>query len=107
MRRLLPLISALLVVLTFWASTSARASEASVPQVAATAHFDGDHDQVPADEHGPAPHHHNMCAADQIGMPASTSPATAEIETLSAARPTRAPPLSSAELGASLRPPIA
>lgn len=107
MRRFLPFISAILVLLTFWAGTVARAAEPSVTPVAAAAHFDGDHDQVPADEHGPVPHHHGICHADQIGLTSANVAPMAEPVCVRAERPSAAPSLSSAEPGSALRPPIA
>lgn len=108
MRRLLPLIASLMVVLTFWSATAAFASDGVGPAMVGSAiHFEGDRDQVPADDHKSEPHHHGACHADTIGLPVGLAPAgveTAEKSSLHAATPHS---VASAEPDTSLRPPIA
>jgi hypothetical protein len=108
MRHLLPLIASFMVVLIVWSGSSAHAIEPIAPLTAeAGSHFDGDHDQVPADDHQPVPHHHGICHADQIGLPAALAPADAEEagETSFQAAISLDSPLACP--GAALRPPIA
>lgn len=108
MRRLLPLLASLMLVLTLWSGVAAHASETVEPAIAeAVAHFDGDRDQVPADEHGSVPHHHGICHADHVGIPAALAPADAHAGDCAPfrAKPALLPP--SAATGAELRPPIA
>ena len=108
MRRLLPLISCLMLALVLFSGTTAHAAEAAGSGATEVlGHYDGDRDQVPADEHGSVPHHHGICHADHVGLPAGL--ASPGIETAAEAALQIAPPTHhpSAEPGAALRPPIA
>lgn len=109
MRRLVPLISCLMLALILFSGTAAHAVEAAGTATTsqALAHFDGDGDQVPADEHGAVPHHHGICHGDHIGLPAGLAPPGVETIIASALRMASPAPHPSAELGAALRPPIA
>lgn len=72
MRRLMPLISAFMLVLTLWTGSAAHAAEAlecGDATAAAAGHFDGDDDEVPADSGKAAPHHHNICHGHCLGVP--------------------------------------
>lgn len=72
MRRILPLVSALMLMLVIWTGSAAHAAEAfSCAEVAASAegHFDGDSDEVPADGDKAAPHHHSACHGHCVGTP--------------------------------------
>jgi len=108
MRQLLHLFASCVIVLTFWSATVAHAADAAGPATMdAGIHFEGDRDEVPADQHKSTPHHHAACDAHQMGIPAalaSASPVPVEADPIRAA-PVRG--LSSAEPDATLRPPIA
>lgn len=108
MRRVLPLIAAVMVMLTLWSGTAAHAAEDLRPAAAEMAmHFDGDGDEAPADDHGTVPHHHGICHADHVGIPAAL--AANQIEDAEANRPHDLAEAfaASADLGAAIRPPIA
>jgi hypothetical protein len=108
MRRLLPLLASFMVVLIVWSGTSAHAAEPIAPvTVEAGTHFDGDRDQVPADDHQPAPHHHGICHADHVGLPAALAPAGGEAADKASFQSANALDSPSACPGAALRPPIA
>ncbi|GLR47643.1 hypothetical protein [Sphingomonas astaxanthinifaciens] len=71
MRRILPFLSALMLVLVLWTGSAAQAAEAiGCAEVAASAegHFDGDGDQVPADGDKATPHHHGACHGHCVGV---------------------------------------
>jgi hypothetical protein len=108
MRKLLPIVASLMLALVLFSGTRAHAAEAAgVAETEIIAHFEGDGDQAPADEHGPAPHHHGLCHADHVGIAADLGARElighAEVAPL-ASGPLHLP---SASLGAALRPPIA
>lgn len=108
MRRLLPLIASLMVVLTFWSASAAFASDGVGPAMVGSAiHFEGDRDQVPADDHKSVPHHHGACHADTIGLPAGLAPVSVDTQHKSSLHPAPPHSLPSAEPDTSLRPPIA
>lgn len=72
MRRLLPLISALMLVLVLWTGSAAHAAEAlDCGDVASSTagHFEGDRDQVPADSDKATPHHHSACHGHCTAVP--------------------------------------
>lgn len=108
MRRFLSIIAAFMVMLTLWSATTAHAAEDLRPAASEMAvHFDGDGDEAPADEHGTVPHHHGICHADHVGIPAALEPDAHDVA--GAVRPNGARDSfrASADLGAALRPPIA
>ena len=72
MRRLLPLISAFMLVLVLWTGTSAHAAEAMDCAEVTTSeagHFEGDGDEVPGDSDQATPHHHSACHGHCIAVP--------------------------------------
>jgi hypothetical protein len=75
--------------------------------MAAAVHFDGDGDQAPADEHGSVPHHHGICHADHVGLPAGLTPPAPDLSANASPRAASSLDLPSAGPGAALRPPIA
>ena len=110
MRRLLPLISAFMLVLVLWTGTAAHAAEAvecDETSVAAAGHFEGDGDEVPADSDNSTPHHHGVCHGHCAPVPADAH--AADIATRSAIL--EALPPSNFHSGtppdSALRPPIA
>lgn len=109
MRRLVPLISCLMLALILFSGTAAHAVEAAgnTASTQVLAHFDGDGDQVPADEHGPVPHHHGICHGDHVGLPVGLAPPGVGTTVKSAPRMVTDAHRPSADLGAAIRPPIA
>lgn len=110
MRRLLTLVSTLMLVVLVFTGTTSHAAEAfGCVEVSADSagHFDGDRDQVPADADKGVPHHHGGCSGHHIAVPA-TAGATqiaAGDETRPGAR--NRDGLPSREPDRALRPPIA
>ena len=72
MRRLLPLLACLMLVLTLWAGTGAHATESMLPidSIAAAhgEHSAGDADEVPADSDRATPHHHGVCHGHDLSV---------------------------------------
>ena len=80
MRRLLPFLACLMLVLTAWVGV-AHAAEVGgcieTSQYEAASHVDGDGDQVAADTDKGYPHHHGSCHAHHMSAPdADTLPGT-------------------------------
>jgi len=110
MRRFLPFISALLLVLVLWTGSAAHAAEAiGCVEVTSSAagHFEGDRDEVPSDSDKATPHHHNACHGHCMATPyddlQSPLPLTASITLTEAITDFH----SGIGPGATLRPPIA
>ena len=78
MRRLLPLISAFMIVLALWTGTGAHAAEAiecsDAVEASAAGHFEGDGDEVPADSDQGTPHHHSACHGHCVATPSGAEP---------------------------------
>ncbi|WP_139226863.1 hypothetical protein [Sphingomonas sp. OK281] len=74
MRRLLPFLACLMLVLTAWVGV-AHAAEVGgcieTSQYEAASHADGDGDQVAADADKGYPHHHGGCHAHHMSTPDS------------------------------------
>jgi hypothetical protein len=72
MRRLLPFLACLMVILTSWSGMAHAAEVAggSIAGVELTFHAVGDGDEVPADSDNGLPHHHTVCHGHDIGHPA-------------------------------------
>ena len=73
MRRLLPLVSAFMLVLVLWTGSAAHAAEAmecGTEAAASAGHYEGDGDEVPADGDSGTPHHHGVCHGHCVGVPA-------------------------------------
>ncbi len=72
MRRLLPLLACLMLVLTAWIGV-AHAAEVGgcieTSQYEAASHVDGDGDQVAGDVDKGYPHHHGSCHAHHMSAP--------------------------------------
>ena len=69
MHRWLHLLGAIALILTLWTGGTARAAEGYIPIAVAaenTAHFAGDSDEVPSDQHQGVPHHHAPCGDHQL-----------------------------------------
>lgn len=73
MRKLLPLLACLMLVLTGFAGMThaAEAAGGSIFGIEVTVHAPGDGDEVPADGDNGLPHHHNACHGHDVGTPAS------------------------------------
>ncbi|WIW90432.1 hypothetical protein K3M67_20655 (plasmid) [Sphingobium sp. V4] len=73
MRKLLPLLACLMLVLTGLAGIThaAEAAGGSVLGIGLTIHAPGDGDEVPADGDNGLPHHHNACHGHDVGTPAT------------------------------------
>lgn len=110
MHRWLHLLGAIALILTFWTGGTARATEGNIPiGVAAesTAHFAGDSDEVPSDQHQGVPHHHSACG-EHAASAWSDSLAAAVIEPIREPRVVRRRSiLSGREPDTQIRPPIA
>ena len=107
MRRILPFLAAIMVMLTFWSATAARAADFAPATTEAGVHFAGDRDEVPADQHQSTPHHHAACDAHQIGITAGSVSAGLVLPQEAPVKTLRTAGLPSAEPDAALRPPIA
>ncbi len=71
MRKLLPFLACLMLVLTMWAGMT-HAAEASGVETGRTemaAHAPGDGDEVPADADRGYPHHHASCHEHNVDTP--------------------------------------
>ena len=109
MHRWKSLLGILMLVLMVWAGTSAHAAEQTdvVAVTAEIGHYEGDGDQVPADQHKGVAHHHAPCA-DQHAAALSVGPRVhAAPEAHAALLPERQSEASGREPDADLRPPIA
>jgi len=108
-RRLLPLLACLMLVLTGMSSLAHAADVAggSIAGVALTVHAEGDGDEVPSDADKAYPHHHNICHGHDVGEP--IQPEVPCAAPLAVVRPTVAPvPSLVGTLGfVDLRPPQA
>lgn len=73
MRKLLPLLACLMLVLTGFAGMAhaAEAAGGSVLGIELAIHAPGDGDEVPADSDNGLPHHHNACHGHDVGTPAT------------------------------------
>lgn len=110
MRRFLPFISALMLVLVLWTGSAAHAAEAidcGDVTISEIGHFEGDRDEVPADSDNATLHHHSACHGHCVATPSEDLPAsqprsagTTLVEATADFCPGSAP-------GATLRPPIA
>lgn len=79
MRRILPFISSLMLILVLWTGSVAHAAEAmgcAEISSSATGHFDGDSDEVPSDGDKATPHHHSACHGHCVGAPLDTQKAS-------------------------------
>lgn len=109
MARLTTTIMAVLLVLTMWAGVSAHAADRVdvVPAEAALGHFDGDSDQVPADEHEGVAHHHAPCGDQHAAAMNNDSLLQASDAAHARLAPERFSTVLSRVPDADLRPPIA
>ncbi|KQT33728.1 hypothetical protein ASG29_06900 [Sphingomonas sp. Leaf412] len=107
MRKLVPFLACLMLVLTTWAGM-AHATEAGGVEMSRTemaAHAPGDGDEVPADADKGYPHHHASCHEHHVNTPnvETTAAPILAASTLPPADSSRA--LSGHDTEADLRPP--
>jgi hypothetical protein len=109
MHRWKSLLGMLMLVLMIWAGTSAHAAERTdaVAVTAEIGHYEGDGDQVPADQHEGVAHHHAPCADQHVGALGTEPSAYAVSGARSALLPERQSNAPGREPEADLRPPIA
>lgn len=110
MRRFLPFISAMMLLLVLWTGSAAHAAEAigcGELTTSETGHFEGDRDQVPSDGDKATPHHHSACHGHCVATPSNNRLATLPNLASSALTKAAADFHSGSGPGASLRPPIA
>jgi hypothetical protein len=109
MRKLLPFLACLMLVLTTWAGMAhaAEAGNVETSSIELAAHASGDGDEVPADADTGYPHHHASCHEHFVNTP------TVQAATIPASVASAVPPpvpsrtLSGRDTEADLRPPQA
>ncbi|WP_420136771.1 hypothetical protein [Sphingomonas sp.] len=109
MRKLLPILACLMLVLTGW-SGMAHAAEAAggrIGSVAFTVHMPGDGDEVPGDSDNALPHHHGGCHGHDVGAPIIAPPPTFYCVDKDAAPSCASPILAAISPGVAARPPQA
>lgn len=111
MRRLLPFLSCLMLVLSLWTGARAHAAETltcgEVTELSASVHFEGDGDEVPADADMGVPHHHGSCHGHHVGLPDATQASRIVPVALALVGLSTTDGRGPAELDRTLRPPIA
>lgn len=109
MRKLLPLLGCLMLVLTGFAGMAhaAEAAGGSVLGIELTVHAPGDGDEVPADSDNGMPHHHNACHGHDVGTPATICGSQATLLTVDPERGQLRTSLPDAGGGVLPRPPQA
>lgn len=109
MRKLLPFLACLMLVLTMWAGMThaAEASGVETGRAEMAAHASGDGDEVPADADRDYPHHHASCHEHHVNTPIvrTTISSPVAVSTMPPASRSRA--LSGHDPEAALRPPQA
>ena len=110
MHRWLHLLGAIALVFTLWTGGTARAAEGYLPIAVAAenaAHFAGDSDEVPSDQHQGVPHHHFACgehaAAASSGVEMASAVNRADAPVLARRRSI----MNGREPDTQIRPPIA
>jgi len=109
-RRLLPLVSALMLLLVLWTGSAAHAAEAldcGEAMAGAAEHYDGDRDEVPADSGKATPHHHNACHGHCMAVPTADQASLVSHREGGRLIDIRRNHLSGSGPDATLRPPIA
>lgn len=109
MRKLLPFLACLMLLLTglSGAAHAAEAAGGSLGGIAFAVHADGDGDEVPADGDSAVPHHHSPCHGHDTGQPAAAQAAIAVALDGHCASPRRVAVLDGAPVSVTLRPPQA
>ena len=106
-RKLVPFLACLMLVLTTWAGM-AHAAEARGVEMSRTemaAHAPGDGDEVPADADKGYPHHHASCHEHHVNTPTVRAAALPVSVASAIPQPVRSRALSGHDTEAALRPP--
>jgi len=108
-RRLLPLLACLMLMLTTMSGMAHAADVAggSITGVELSAHTDGDSDEVPSDSDKGYPHHHTVCHGHEVGKPMQAGAAWAYIAPGMQAVASLIAPLNGTAGTVDLRPPQA
>ncbi len=83
MRKLLPFLACLMLVLTGWAGVAHAAESVACVEAAQTdtaMHMAGDCDEVPADAEKGCPHHHAACHGHHVAAPAENNVTVALVD---------------------------
>ncbi len=110
MRKLLPLLACLMLVLTGWTSMAHAAEPIGCVETASAdlaTHGAGDTDEVPADDGKGYPHHHGTCHGHTITAPTAPAGALHAIDRRARLFVAANRPLSSSGADPALRPPQA
>ena len=107
MRKLLPFLACLMLVLMTWAGMAhaAEARGVETSRIEMVTHASGDGDEVPADADKGYPHHHASCHEHHVNTPAVRAAATPASIVSAVPLPARSPALSGHDTKAALRPP--
>jgi hypothetical protein len=110
MRKLLPLLACLMLVLTGWSGV-AHAAESmmcgELTQAEEATHIAGDGDEVPADADKGYPHHHAACHDHQVAAPVEGRGETAAVDRRTVFASRKAPIWRAHQSDPALRPPQA
>jgi hypothetical protein len=109
MRKLVPFLACLMLVLTTWAGM-AHAAEAGGVEMSGTemaAHSPGDGDEVPADTDKGYPHHHASCHEHHVNTPNVRTTISPMVAASTSPSKSRSRALSGHDGEAALRPPRA
>ena len=109
MRKLLPFLACLMLVLTTWAGMTHAAEAGSVEtsRIELAAHAPGDGDEVPADADKGYPHHHASCHEHHVNTPTVRAATIPTSVASSVPPPVLSRTLSGRDTEADLRPPQA
>lgn len=109
MRKLLPFLACLMLVLTTWAGMAhaAEAGGVETSRLEMVAHTPGDGDEVPADADKGYPHHHASCHEHHVNTPTVRAAATPPSVVSAVPLPVHSRALSGHDTEAALRPPQA
>jgi hypothetical protein len=108
-RKLVPFLACLMLVLTTWAGM-AHATEAGgveMSRTEMTAHAPGDGDEVPADADKGYPHHHASCHEHHVNTPTVRTTVSPTVAAATLPPTVRSRALSGRDTEADIRPPQA
>ncbi|WP_294216261.1 hypothetical protein [uncultured Sphingomonas sp.] len=109
MRKLVPFLACLMLVLTTWAGMAhaAEAGGVETSRLEMAAHAPGDGDEVPADSDKGYPHHHASCHEHHVNTPTVRAASIPVAVTSTMPSPVHSRALSGRDIEADLRPPQA
>lgn len=110
MRKLLPFLACLMLVLTGWTGVAHAAETVAcveAPQMDTAMHMAGACDEVPADADKGYPHHHAACHGHHVAAPAENSVATTLTDSWAEFASHKAPLWLAHQSDPALRPPQA